>query len=202
MAGPLYYVWESAIPPAVCDAVIAEWDDAYIDVGGIEDEHGEIQLHRDYRNVELVRFEPAHWITAIANHYGRLTNESTWRLNVTPSYLTTLIRYSKGSFYRWHRDGPGTESLEASANKPNRAISIVAALSDPRSYEGGVLRFQAADGRELADERVQAMGSVTVFPSQLAHCVEPVESGVRYSLAAWMLRARPQQEDEDPGAAP
>jgi PKHD-type hydroxylase len=55
-------------------------------------------------------------------------------------------------------------------------------LSEASDYEGGDLEFFNARG-EGAVRRPR--GSVTFFPSYLAHRVSPVTRGLRRSLVAW-----------------
>ena len=72
-----------------------------------------------------------------------------------------------------------------------RKISMTLNLTDPKSYEGGNLKFDLGPHVEgdrlkvLDDSRLQ--GSLIVFPSFTYHCVTPVTSGTRYSLVLWLL---------------
>ncbi len=82
--------------------------------------------------------------------------------------------YGPGQRFDWHMDlGPGHTSA--------RKLSITLQLSGPDDYSGGALEFI---GRPDAPER-RALGSMTIFPSYVAHRVTPVESGIRRSLVAW-----------------
>jgi PKHD-type hydroxylase len=84
-----------------------------------------------------------------------------------------FTRYEAGEYYGPHFDiGPGRLA--------ERKISVTVQLSSPDEYTGGELivypEFVAAKDQ----------GSMTVFPSFMCHNVNPVQSGVRYSLVSWM----------------
>lgn len=72
-----------------------------------------------------------------------------------------------------------------------RKISMTLNLSDPKSYEGGNLKFDL--GPHLEGDRFKvcddsrSQGSLIVFPSFMYHCITPVTSGTRYSLVLWLL---------------
>jgi len=72
-----------------------------------------------------------------------------------------------------------------------RKISMTVNLTDPKSYEGGNLKFDL--GPHVKGNRLKvcddsrAQGSLIVFPSFTYHCITPVTSGTRYSLVMWCL---------------
>ena len=77
-----------------------------------------------------------------------------------------------------------------------RKISMTLNLTDPKSYEGGNLKFDLGphvkgDRLKVCDDS-RSQGSLIVFPSFTYHCVTPVTSGTRYSLVLWLL-GRPWQ---------
>ena len=72
-----------------------------------------------------------------------------------------------------------------------RKISMTLNLTDPKSYEGGNLKFDLGphvegDRLKVCDDS-RSQGSLIVFPSFTYHCVTPVTSGTRYSLVLWLL---------------
>lgn len=99
--------------------------------------------------------------------------------------------YTVGSHFLWH--------VDIHQHQANRLewISCSVQLSDPNTYAGGDLEIietdeQPATGSaralELYSSRVRAsreLGRATLFPSQWAHQVTPVTSGIRQSLVAW-----------------
>lgn len=83
-----------------------------------------------------------------------------------------------GSHYHWHQDINYNDQKDT-----HRKISIVAQLSDPDDYEGGVFRFKY---QEEPDAEVMMMrGTILVFISYHEHMVEPIQDGKRYSLVGW-----------------
>ncbi|TNE62687.1 MAG: 2OG-Fe(II) oxygenase [Alphaproteobacteria bacterium] len=95
-----------------------------------------------------------------------------------------LLRYdaptdaaTDGDFYDWHVDigGHGTAR--------SRKLTLIVQLSDPMAYTGGTLDVNG-DGTPAIQPALQGAG--IAFPSFMPHRVSPVQSGVRYSLVAWL----------------
>ena len=55
-------------------------------------------------------------------------------------------------------------------------------LTDPAAYEGGDVQLRDRLGNPIAIDGIRERGTVLVFPSNVAHSVTPVTSGVRNSL--------------------
>ena len=87
-----------------------------------------------------------------------------------------LLRYDLGGHYRTHID---IGRLEPALR---RKISFTLLLND--SYEGGKLTFNIIP--EMS-QRNSEIGDMIIFPSYLEHKVEPITSGVRWSLVGWIL---------------
>jgi PKHD-type hydroxylase len=84
-----------------------------------------------------------------------------------------FTRYEVGEYYAPHFDiGPGKLT--------ERKLSLTVQLSAPEDYTGGELIIYP----EFVAPKDQ--GSMTVFPSFMCHQVQPVETGVRYSLVSWL----------------
>jgi PKHD-type hydroxylase len=81
-----------------------------------------------------------------------------------------------GDHYAWHQDhGPGRMS--------RRKLSMVVQLTDPGTYIGGNLQVMVSGA---AKNMPRDRGGVLIFPSWQVHRVTPLESGLRYSLVAWI----------------
>lgn len=63
-----------------------------------------------------------------------------------------------------------------------RKLTIVVQLSDEADYTGGELVIQHYDKQYIMPKKI---GTIIIFPSFLLHRVEPVKSGVRYSLVGF-----------------
>ena len=107
--------------------------------------------------------------------------EDTIKNNITfgldkESIDLNLLKYDPGAYFDTHMDlgEGGTSSL--------RKISFTLLLND--SYEGGRLTFNLIP--EIS-RRNSEIGDMIIFPSYMEHKVEPVTSGVRWSLVGWIL---------------
>lgn len=87
-----------------------------------------------------------------------------------PSLDAQIVRYSVDGFYDWHVDGV------------DRVTAHVVQLSDPSSYDGGVLEVD--DGTETW-VGFSLRGSITSFPAHFRHRATAVTSGERWALVAW-----------------
>lgn len=90
-----------------------------------------------------------------------------------------LLRYVPGEVnghYTWHAD-------VGSGNSAARKISIVAMLSNPNEYEGGILEI---DNHGVKLEASKEQGSLHMFPSYMSHRVTPVTKGERWTLVVWV----------------
>ena len=91
-----------------------------------------------------------------------------------------VTKYEPGQEYQWHVD-------QLDLDKPmKRKLSISLLLND--DFTGGEL--QLLDPTSLRKEMATTVplnaGSIAVFPAWVVHRVNPVTSGTRYSLVAWM----------------
>ena len=91
-----------------------------------------------------------------------------------------VTKYEPGQFYDWHVD-------QLRADKPmKRKLSISLLLND--DFTGGELQLLETNslckGQGLT--LTPPAGEAVVFPSWVVHRVNPVTSGTRFSLVAWM----------------
>lgn len=81
-----------------------------------------------------------------------------------------------GGFFDWHVDfGDGPVARR-------RKLTVIVQLSEPESYDGGMLETNA-DG--IVRQASRALGSALMLPSFALHRVTPVTRGERYSLTLW-----------------
>lgn len=113
-------------------------------------------------------------------------------VRVEPCDAVAALRYPPGAFYRTHRDasiGPDPVGLH------RRVISLVIFLNtaSPKGgagFAGGSLRFHEVAGEVGGPwDVVPVAGTLVAFPSSWLHEVTPVESGTRFTIAAWLLRS-------------
>ena len=80
-----------------------------------------------------------------------------------------FTEYHKTGFYRWHKDDCN-----------GRIVTHIIALN--KEYKGGELQLMHY-GQEVTIRL--NVGECYTFPSEVLHRVQPVLSGVRYSLVGW-----------------
>lgn len=89
-----------------------------------------------------------------------------------------VARYGaeRAGHFDWHSD------IGAGPLAARRKLTVVVQLSDPASYDGGVLDLWP-DSQQRSMPRGQ--GVAAVFPSFVLHRVTPVTVGERWSLTLW-----------------
>jgi PKHD-type hydroxylase len=139
---------------------------------------GELEVHREkYRDSHVAWIEPhadTHWLY---HKIGALFNEVNAECGFELLGLIEPLQYATygaSQHFDWHIDlGSGGACV--------RKLSMTVQLSDGSAYEGGDLEF--LEGIDPGPRR--SIGTVTIFPSFLAHRVSAVKSGTRRSLVAW-----------------
>jgi PKHD-type hydroxylase len=135
----------------------------------------------DYRVSQIAWIQPEPRHHGLYHKLGVLFMQCAERYRCDLSgFLDPLqfTEYGAGQFFEWHMDTGRDESSL-------RKLSATIQLSDPGDYDGGMLEFIGLGAQEESRQR----GSVTVFPSYMAHRVTPVTRGIRRSLVAWATGA-------------
>jgi len=88
--------------------------------------------------------------------------------------------YKEGDKYDRHLD---LHIGDLSKDIPNRKITFIIQLSDSASYEGCDLML---DGGIKGEAIPRGIGDLIMFPSWLAHWVEPCIKGERHSIVGWV----------------
>ena len=86
-------------------------------------------------------------------------------------------RYEVGQKYEWHIDDIGI------VEGKQRKLSMSLVLES--EFKGGELEIFDADKHTTLSFDIKP-GNIVIFPSWISHRVQPVTSGTRYSLVAWM----------------
>lgn len=81
-------------------------------------------------------------------------------------------KYSEGDFLEWHEDKHEIVS--------GATITYILQLND--DYEGGEVKY-IIEGIEYIVPKIK--GSVFIFDSNITHSVDPIKSGIRYSINVW-----------------
>ncbi|MDQ2782712.1 MAG: 2OG-Fe(II) oxygenase [Actinomycetota bacterium] len=162
---PFGVIFEGALSPEVCDAMIAAvlTEDTYsVSRCGAQT--------RQYEDEHLHALEP---LTRLAHH----ANTHSWGYDVDPDPHAWLQSYTSGGHYKAHMDAAIGQS---------RKVTAVAMVCDPADYEGGDLTIRAIpDFAEYVVPR--ARGTVVVFQPWLIHDVGCVTAGTRrtVNLGLW-----------------
>ena len=115
-----------------------------------------------------------------------------FNLTAFPRYMTRPIisRYEVGMFYKGHVDKPVMNFMDnkfglmpLGNNYVRSDLSMTLFLSDPASYDGGELSFEAP----FSSVKVKLnAGSAVVYPTGRRHQVLPVTCGIRYAAIFWI----------------
>jgi PKHD-type hydroxylase len=115
-----------------------------------------------------------------------------FNLTAFPRYMTRPIisRYEVGMFYKGHVDKPVMGFMDnkfglmpLGSNYVRSDLSMTLFLSDPASYDGGELSFEAP----FSSIKIKLdAGSAVVYPTGRKHQVLPVTRGVRYAAIFWI----------------
>jgi len=115
-----------------------------------------------------------------------------FNLTAFPRSMTRPIisRYDVGMFYKGHVDKPVMHFMDTKiglmplgSNYVRSDLSMTLFLSDPASYDGGELYFEAP--LNTVKVKLEA-GSAVVYPTGRRHQVLPVTRGVRYAVIFWI----------------
>lgn len=89
-----------------------------------------------------------------------------------------ILRYCPGDYFVAHQDG-NTPLIHDDTR--HRRVSLSLLLSPSEDWTGGQLVFHGAS-REIAEV---AAGGAIAFRAETTHEVTPLETGERFSVAAW-----------------
>jgi predicted 2-oxoglutarate/Fe(II)-dependent dioxygenase YbiX len=103
--------------------------------------------------------------------------------------LPRFLAYREGDFFSRHRDTNDNPDLSDAIK--NRVLSIIILLNGEDMYSGGALTFYDL----IPDPRLKMRGFplqgeeglLVAFSSRTLHEVQPVKSGIRYSIVTWFI---------------
>jgi len=178
----MWQMWESCVPPDICDQIVQE---------GLKNPSTEGKIFAKSQTEPKIRNSTISWI-----NYGDETFEDVWKfierkfyvanancfgldINYLPSLQFTNYKSSNEGHYDWHEDVFWEENLVST-----RKLSMVIQLTDPSLYTGGNLELQVPQPPEII--KLRQKGTIIIFPSFIKHRVTKLESGERNSLVAWI----------------
>ena len=192
----LFYYFDSAFSPFLCDKIIEEGysnnpNIALIGSGDYNRRKKEIEQTKKIRNSNISWIDDW-WVKRELEPYVKRANEMAgWNFNFTKSEASQFTIYEPGEYYDWHRDAQNYPYTQGEGKDLIRKLSVTVSLSNPEDYEGGFLEFSREnDFNKKCFYKVREIlpkGSICVFPSYTWHRVTPVTKGKRLSLVQWNL---------------
>jgi len=192
----LFYYFDSAFSPFLCDKIIEEGysnnpDFALTGRTGYTRSKKEIEKTKEIRNSN-VSWINDWWVKKELEPYVKRANEMAgWNFNFTKSEASQFTIYEPGEYYDWHRDAQNYPYTQGEQKGLIRKLSVTVSLSNPEDYEGGFLEFSREnDFNKKYFYKVREIlprGSICVFPRYTWHRVSPVTKGKRLSLVQWNL---------------
>ena len=112
---------------------------------------------------------------------SRYANENYFKINISKySHENHFVEYGVGGKFEQHNDIIWKADVDNLDKKPVRKITCVTLLNS--DFTGGKLALWYMGNRYSFPFNA---GDVILFPAYVQHKVDPVESGVRYSLVSW-----------------
>lgn len=117
--------------------------------------------------------------------------EAHFRLPLTDCQGPNFLRYDVNAFYKCHRDADFDAPPDVIHRKISAVIFLNASSKEAAAdgYTGGELTFYGllpgAQWEKCAFSFEAAAGLLIAFPSNMAHEVQPVTSGQRFTIACW-----------------
>lgn len=174
---PLFWVWEKAIPPAVCNQLIEEVSSMTLSNGAIGYEDRDI--NKKIRNSKTSFLPTNHWFEGILFNHARWANYSAgWGYAIDNCEELQIASYKANQKYDWHKD----DALLNRSRGFQRKLSVVCQLSEASSFTGGGLYIKGFEDKSV----LQNQGDLVVFPSFLEHKAATVKSGHRLTVVSWV----------------
>jgi PKHD-type hydroxylase len=178
----LWQMWESCVPPDICDQIVQEGK-SRPKMSGTITSNSIVDTNIRSSNICWIRFGDEVfediWKFVERKFHEANVNAFGVDINYIESLQFTNYDASIEGHYGWHED------IFWEKNSPSaRKLSMVIQLTDPNNYTGGNLELQVPQPPDL--NTLRKKGTLIVFPSFVKHRVTKVESGERNSLVAWI----------------
>lgn len=141
--------------------------------------------NKDLRNSKQVNVNKDNIFVNKVREVATFANETYFNINIS-KYCSEnhFIQYDNGGKFEQHTDIIWRDDVKDFNKNPIRKLSCITLLND--DFTGGKLALWHKGTRYSFEFNV---GDVVFFPSYIQHKVDPVESGVRYSLVSWSYGA-------------
>ena len=168
------WAWSNALTPEECDDIIKIGESLNLSDGVLSNNIINYDIRKS--KTSWIKRETHPWIYQKCATIISSINQQFFNYDLTYIEDLQFTKYeSGGDYYGKHIDN-------SYASFGSRKLSFSILLSEPDSYLGGDLAMHY-EQTPVYGKRVR--GVMTAFPSWMLHEVEPVTSGVRYSLVGW-----------------
>lgn len=180
MAQP-FFLWKKAMPNEMIEKIHAAA--AVLPVGDAT-----VGTYENRKTDDKIRISNLSWIHYNEQHkeifdfmQAKIDSINYWHFGfkLTGMEGFQYTRYAPGGHYKYHND------VIAKKEDEQRKLSVVVSLTDPLEYDGGnfLLNAHGDNPRIFKFDK----GDIIAFPSYVPHKVEPVQSGGRVTLVAWVV---------------
>jgi len=133
---------------------------------------------RESKQVNVNRNNPV--VTKI-REVSKFANENYFKINISHyAKENHFLQYDNGGKFEKHADVIWNADVKDIDKTPVRKLSCITLLNN--DFTGGKLALWYMGNRYSFTFNA---GDVIFFPSFINHRVDPIESGVRYSLVSW-----------------
>jgi len=135
----------------------------------------------DIRESKQVSINHNNPVVEKVREISKFANENYFKINISQyAKENHFIQYDNGGKFEKHTDTIWNADVKDLDKKPVRKLSCITLLND--DFTGGKLALWYTGNRYSF---LFNAGDVVFFPSYVHHKVDPVKSGVRYSLVSW-----------------
>jgi predicted 2-oxoglutarate/Fe(II)-dependent dioxygenase YbiX len=139
------------------------------------------EYNKTFRDSNQVNVNSNNPVVKRVREISKFANENYFKINISQySKENHFIQYDSGGKFEQHTDTVWDADVANLDTKPVRKLSCITLLND--TFLGGKLALWYKGSRYSFSFNA---GDVIFFPSYVQHKVDPVESGVRYSLVSW-----------------
>jgi PKHD-type hydroxylase len=137
--------------------------------------------NKDFRYSSQTTVSPTNPVVEKIRELIRYANEDYFKINISKySHENHFVQYDVDGKFDAHTDIIWRADVNDLDKNPVRKITCITLLND--EFTGGKLALWYMGQRYSFPFN---KGDVIMFPSYVQHKVDPVESGVRYSLVSW-----------------
>ncbi len=180
------WIFEKELPSQICDYIIKVADRNEYSRGTAGDDTLADRMKRDTD----VQFSEERWLNGIFFSYALRANGANWNydMSTVDHECMQVCKYNEGQFYKEHTDYCGIRGR----CDHTRKLSVSTQISKEEDYQGGELELDLKPvGGEGWWTAPKSRGTIVVFDSRILHRVNPVTSGLRYSVQKWVHGDKP-----------